>query len=601
MFVLLSLAGCLVDRALYESRTEALTDHDGDGFAQEDDCDDGDVAVFPGAVEVCDAVDQDCDGLVDEDASDAPSWYPDADADGHGILDGAVASCVSPGGAYSDLHDDCDDTSASAWPGAEETAYDGVDQDCDGADLDDLDGDGWTSALTGGQDCDDADAQVNPDAEETWANGVTDNDCDGEIEPIQLDFGADAWFGSREGDGLGRRVAALGDIDQDGFDDIVIGSEVDSTVAPSSGALYRVDGPAGGSLATAPSLFPVDGGQMFAAGVDAGTDLTGDGVGDLLVSAMGTPTTIGVAWLVDGAAWVASGSATIDQVEAGEVRASTAGTFGPAAVRFVGDVTGDGVDDVALGECCAGGTVGRVAVVSSDAFTGTLDDADVVIDGPWTDAYFGYGVDRIGDQDGDGLPELLVSGGGGLVGAVVPGTTGGDVLRIATTLLYGEVEGTSVRNIRDVDGDGDDDLAVVGQDNLVSFFTALGSAPTRVLETPTFTFTWEEHGGAYDVLPVEDLDGDGRAEVLVPEAWSDSGAERIWMVMGADVQYGASLDAGSVTLSGAGVVPDALFGYSVARGGDVDGDGQEDIVVGAPNYAVGGQVAGGATLLPLPR
>lgn len=190
------LSGCLLNPDAYEQRKEQLTDHDGDAFAQENDCDDADAAVFPGADERCDGVDQDCDGAIDEDALDALTYYPDEDGDGYGVEAGSVAACEAPQ-AMVESATDCDDADADAHPGGTETPYDEVDQDCDGADLDDVDGDGWSATTVGGDDCDDADDTVFPGAAETWANGVTDNDCDGEIEAVQLDYGGMLGWGSR--------------------------------------------------------------------------------------------------------------------------------------------------------------------------------------------------------------------------------------------------------------------------------------------------------------------------------------------------------------------------------------------------------------------
>jgi hypothetical protein len=176
-------------------------DADGDGFELSDDCDDADASVFPGAAEVCNGVDDDCNGQVDEgSATDASTWYRDSDEDGHGDSNFPAVACSAPAGYVSD-GDDCDDGSAAAYPGAEETC-DGFDNDCDGAaDEDgasggstwyiDADGDDYgdpASAVTGcarpddavadGSDCDDTDASVHPTAADAWYDGV-DADCDG--------------------------------------------------------------------------------------------------------------------------------------------------------------------------------------------------------------------------------------------------------------------------------------------------------------------------------------------------------------------------------------------------------------------------------------
>ena len=74
--------------------------------------------------------------------------------------------------------EDCNDNDASIYPGAEEIAYDSIDQDCDGEDLTDVDGDGFDAELVGGEDCDDTDPEINPDAIDDPDDGI-DQDCDG--------------------------------------------------------------------------------------------------------------------------------------------------------------------------------------------------------------------------------------------------------------------------------------------------------------------------------------------------------------------------------------------------------------------------------------
>ena len=153
--------------------------------ALDDDCDDLDAFSFPGGAEVCDLADNDCDGTADEDdALDATTWYADADGDGFGDAAVSHVSCLAPGG-YVEDNTDCNDGEAAAWPGGEETWYDGIDGDCDGASDYDADGDGHDSDVHGGGDCDDTDPEFHPDAEDAWYDGI-DTNCDG-----ASDFDAD--------------------------------------------------------------------------------------------------------------------------------------------------------------------------------------------------------------------------------------------------------------------------------------------------------------------------------------------------------------------------------------------------------------------------
>ena len=139
----------------YDGDIDEGFDVDGDGYTTCDgDCDDGDAAANPGAAEVCNGVDDDCDGVV-------PADETDDDGDGVTECDG-----------------DCDDADANNYPGNAETC-DGADNDCDGA-VDegfDADNDGWTSC---GGDCDDNNPGANPDCPDI-CNGI-DDDCDGSID-----------------------------------------------------------------------------------------------------------------------------------------------------------------------------------------------------------------------------------------------------------------------------------------------------------------------------------------------------------------------------------------------------------------------------------
>ncbi|MCB0582280.1 MAG: putative metal-binding motif-containing protein, partial [Phaeodactylibacter sp.] len=116
-------------------------DDDGDGFSEcEGDCDDALATVYPGAPELCEGIDNDCDGQVDEDIVFS-DYYQDGDGDGYGD-EFPVVDCQPPGANYVLLDGDCDDTDDTVFPGAPELCG-GWDNDCDGVvPAGELDGDG---------------------------------------------------------------------------------------------------------------------------------------------------------------------------------------------------------------------------------------------------------------------------------------------------------------------------------------------------------------------------------------------------------------------------------------------------------------------------
>ncbi len=117
-------------KTVSDSDIEAALDRDNDGVSRDDDCDDDDPTVGPGQAEFCNEIDDDCDGVVDNDASDAQSVFTDADGDGFGA--GAVFLSCEPGSDEVAVDGDCDDAASDVHPDGTEIC-DGVDNDCDGA------------------------------------------------------------------------------------------------------------------------------------------------------------------------------------------------------------------------------------------------------------------------------------------------------------------------------------------------------------------------------------------------------------------------------------------------------------------------------------
>ncbi len=366
--MILPLSGCLVDFARYEARLHDLTDNDGDGFVYEDDCDDANAVVHPDAIEVCDGLDQDCDGAADDAAVDAAAWYPDTDGDGLGASTGEVVLCSAPSGFVSSA-DDCDDANAGAQPGADEVPYDAIDQDCDGVDASDLDGDGHAGGS--GDDCDDADASVHPDAPEAWADAFTDNDCDAalELDAPEL-FGGEYWNVGVDAASFGSRVHRYGDLDGDGADEILVASVGRSREYTNSGVVYLVSS-AGSGDADAGALRTFEGGGVewyLSSGLDAGRDLDADGLPDVLITATGVEDE-GRAFLVPGDTLLA-GSVLLPDDAAAVYEGVDRYAYWGSDVAYVGDVDGDGAEDMALAASYAPGENtairGRVAVFPLD-------------------------------------------------------------------------------------------------------------------------------------------------------------------------------------------------------------------------------------------
>ncbi len=202
-------------------------DLDGDGAPVATDCDDEDPEAAPGLTEVCDLKDNDCNGLIDDNAG--AWWYLDADGDGYGDADQAVLDCDGYLRYVSD-DSDCDDLEPSVYPGADEVC-DGLDNDCDGSTDEDLlttyyadaDGDGhgdpntpieacsqpWYASETS-DDCDDTASAIHPGAGEV-CNGM-DDDCDTLVDDSDDDVqGTQIFFTDADGDDYGdpnRPVAA---------------------------------------------------------------------------------------------------------------------------------------------------------------------------------------------------------------------------------------------------------------------------------------------------------------------------------------------------------------------------------------------------------
>ena len=200
---------------------EEACENPGDLADVDGDCNDNKSNINPGATELCDGVDNDCDGDQDEDsASDAPTFYADADSDGFGDGSKTRRACDAPDG-YVGNPDDCADGDPDVNPNADEVCNE-IDDDCDGAiDVGAVDATTWyqdgdadsygranvtkrqcarpAGYVGNKQDCDDGNANINPSRTEICNN--KDDNCSGEVDDDAAD--ATTWFIDNDGDDVG--------------------------------------------------------------------------------------------------------------------------------------------------------------------------------------------------------------------------------------------------------------------------------------------------------------------------------------------------------------------------------------------------------------
>ena len=433
------------DGAVDEGVTETwFPDGDGDGFGADDqpteacsrpdgfvpsstDCDDADSSVFPGALEVCDGIDTDCDDIPDP-TSCRPLGTADLRIDGldDGMRLGAALAGVGDwtGDGVADLAVGAPDHDrAAGWVGIfagpfEAGALTSADavatlagvQDGDGlgyamVGLPDLDGDG-RSELAVGAWGDDGGGNA-AGAVSIYAGGPS-----GSLDPADV---LARYEGVRPGETLGIAVRSVGDIDADGVVDLVLGAPGDDTFGVGSGAAVLVSTATDGSTTRSDDAFAriygAAEGTFMGQAVDGPGDLGGDGLPDLLVAAPGDDT----GGTDAGAFYILSGPVTGDVSTADAIAAwygEAAGDQAGGSIGAPGDVDGDGYADLVVGapdQDLGGSGAGLIYILyGPTSGVSTLAEADARVVGRQPGDHAGNAVDATADIDGDGRRDVLV-------------------------------------------------------------------------------------------------------------------------------------------------------------------------------------------------
>ncbi len=533
------------------------------------DCNDENPEVHPAATERCDEVDNDCSGLVDDDPADAPTWYFDQDHDGYGVSGISEVACEPPKD-YTSREGDCDDLDAGSHPGAIEQC-DEADNDCDG-EIDepgssgqttwyaDYDGDGYGNLayevegceapdgyVDNAEDCDDSSADASPDNDEEICDDGLDNDCDGDPGDCDLDKDAEltkAEFkltGDSSSDQFGWSVAGAGDLNRDGYGDFVVAAPYDDTGVSNGGTTYIYYGPLVrnklGGVSPGAQLVGENSSDNSGYAVAGAGDYDADGFDDLIIGAPGSDlggSSSGTVYLVRGPV---SSITNLDRAHAHFT--GTSGYQAGMAVDGAGDLNGDGFADLVVGAPEASADAGRAWLISGGSESGPLEEATATFTPEGDIDRAGQSVAVVGDTDGDGFDDLLIG---------APNMSEGNDYAGAAYLFRGPVTGTY--NLGDADA------------------WRVGTGPDEY--------------AAQTVAGIGDFNEDGYADVAVAAPLGNSENGVIYLLFGPVPYLEDNLNTADVKVNGTGA---ANCGNSVAGGGDVNGDGSPDLIIGGTAHA----------------
>jgi hypothetical protein len=390
-------------------------------------------------------------------------------------------------------------------------------------------------------------------------------------------------------DQTGRSVASAGDVNDDGYDDVIIGAPIsDAGGGFAAGSSYVVFGDASGFPASLPlsaldgsNGFRVDGAAMsWASGVSVSSagDLNDDGFADLVVGALGVNNGVGAAFVILGKTHGFAASMSLASLDDGSngfrLDGSITGGRVGAAVASAGDVNGDGVSDVIVGSGStdmayvvfgqpegfgASMSLGSLDGANGFAFTGLQPEA----------APQGTFVGSAGDLNGDGLSDMVV-------GSPAAGSGSG-----TTFVVFGSAEAFAPTI----------DLTALNGSDGFALFGANG----------------ESSGHA--VSGAGDFNGDGFDDLIVsahaadPSGRVDAGSA--YLLFGRASGFGSHVDLASLNgrdglrLDGVGAGDGSA--WSVASAGDLNGDGLDDLIIGATGADPGSDAEAGSSYVVFGR
>jgi len=430
----------------------------------------------------------------------------------------------------------------------------------------------------------------------------------------------------------GYSVSNAGDVNGDGIDDLIIGAPGSANLYASPGGSYVVFG---SSTGFDPSfdLSSLDGTNGFVIpnrydsdiSVSSAGDVNGDGISDLIIgkgggfyytaydSGYGTDIIrvdyAGKSYVIFGSSSGFDrrlGESNLDGTNGFVLNVTDVGDFSGISVSNAGDVNGDGIDDFIIGKGSGASGESYVVFGSSSGFDPSFDLSS--LDGTNGFVINSSGsISNAGDVNGDGIDDLTIGP------YVVFGSSSG----FDPSFELSSLDGTngfvinlngSVRNGGDINGDGFDDFIIgASGESYVVFGSSSGFDPSFELSSLDGTngFVINSSGS----VNAGDVNGDGIDDLIIgaPNASpnGNSRAGESYVVFGSSSSFGASLELSSLDGTNGfvinGIDRGDYSGRSVSSAGDVNGDGIDDLIIGAPGASPNGNFLAGESYVVFGR
>lgn len=398
---------------------------------------------------------------------------------------------------------------------------------------------------------------------------------------------------------FGWAVASAGDVNGDGYGDLVVGARYFDNNHVNEGAAFVYHGSNVGLISTAVSMIESNQGDAWlGSAVASAGDVNGDGYSDIIIGSYA----FDHGQTDEGQVFVYHGSAeTVGSQARGVSSSIKSGALAGSSVSS-GDFNGDGLDDVVVGvPNYDDGTVGEGAAFFSygDAIDGVINQ--IVFQTNELNAHVGCSVSGAGDTNGDGYEDVIIGASGAQNGAggkgaayIFNGGPQGLVSAVTKTLFSGNQGfGTSVSDAGDINRDGYDDV-IVGMPTYslpnaslcgaVQIYLGSGNGLITPGTTITSTQAGAQMGNSLD--HAGDVNGDGYSDIIVGASMQGGGNKQgsafIWYGSSAGIPTN-TVGNNVMSLYQAG----AEFGTSVAGAGDVNGDGFSDVIVGSSKHSMG--------------